>query len=515
MKKHALIYSPDIAARTPPCGQLTFESPLEGKWFKDPGSSHFFYGSYLCRLRRLSHHAACSCLDHIHLSSHFFYEPDLCRLRRLSHHAARSCLENKHITFLGDSVTRYQYTSLLNFLSSSKYQNPYDGHKPQKSVTNVAHWSHDWKAFYAGVVKNLQKLLKNGKGGVHCECDKSKAFEEWEYHLNEPSIKLDFKYVYQRPSWSEAGNNAIKWSIRDVLPSLQLGPTSDTTSDAPARRAVQEEAAGGPDEILWGPAGPGGSKPKTTARRAVREEGEGGPGGQSIRGSGRAKPKAGARRAVWEEGEGGDDEKRPSQMPVQGEKQAKPMAGARQKTMGVDMQHMEKQAKPMAGTRRKTSQANGRSKEKTKPSKRPVQSNKQAKPKAGTSRAAGEEGEGGDEENKPSHPDILILNMCAWWDAGRATKGGTSASIEKMVEAMVKSTSIIFEYGALLDAAARESGWEVNDVRSLVRAAAIQNLTITWTPSSVHFIPLGYETMNDMLLNILCPSHHMGLSSPN
>eukprot|EP00798_Chlamydomonas_sp_ICE-L_P015325 gene15325-21409_t len=270
-------------------------------------------------------------------------------------------------------------------------------------------------------------------------------------------------YVCQYPNWSEAGNHGINWAMRDILPSLQLGPTFDSASDEPARRFVQEEGQGGPDEILWGPAGPEGAKPKATTRRVVQEEGAGGPD-EILWGAGGAKPKAMARRAVQEEGKGG----------------------------------------PGGSNRR----GPGR-----------------AKPKAAARRAEREEGEGGDRTNTSSHPDVIVLNMCAWWNPGRYTEGGTNATLEAMVEAMVKSTSAIFEYGALmrerltadasinLDAAARDYGWEVYDIRSLVRAAANQNLTITWTPTSVHFVPLAYETMNDMLLNILCPSHHLGLSS--
>lgn len=39
----------------------------------------------------------------------------------------------------------------------------------------------------------------------------------------------------------------------------------------------------------------------------------------------------------------------------------------------------------------------------------------------------------------------------------------------------------------------------------LVEAAKRQGLMITWNTGTVHFMQLAYETMNDMLLNIMCP----------
>ena len=93
-----------------------------------------------------------------------------------------------------------------------------------------------------------------------------------------------------------------------------------------------------------------------------------------------------------------------------------------------------------------------------------------------------------------------------------------------------------------VDALAREHGWSVLDVRQVkggrqwsfkemklfappgnagraslahvlphltpsqvVAASQRQGLLLTWTPDSVHFLQLAYETFNDLLLNILCP----------
>ena len=36
-------------------------------------------------------------------------------------------------------------------------------------------------------------------------------------------------------------------------------------------------------------------------------------------------------------------------------------------------------------------------------------------------------------------------------------------------------------------------------------AARQQGILLTWAADSVHFVQLGYETFNDMLLNAICP----------
>jgi hypothetical protein len=38
----------------------------------------------------------------------------------------------------------------------------------------------------------------------------------------------------------------------------------------------------------------------------------------------------------------------------------------------------------------------------------------------------------------------------------------------------------------------------------LVEASVRQGIMVTWNPETVHFLPIGYETMNDMLLNDYC-----------
>ncbi|KAG2484287.1 hypothetical protein HYH03_016931 [Edaphochlamys debaryana] len=63
------------------------------------------------------------------------FEPDGCALRRLGGAVARRCLAQLGpVAFIGDSVTRYQFLTLVHFLASGVYQYPLDG---KRSLSNV------------------------------------------------------------------------------------------------------------------------------------------------------------------------------------------------------------------------------------------------------------------------------------------------------------------------------------------------------------------------------------------
>mmetsp|Transcript_5297 Transcript_5297/g.16036 ORF Transcript_5297/g.16036 Transcript_5297/m.16036 type:complete len:215 (+) Transcript_5297:2769-3413(+) len=102
----------------PQCTQLGFGGSMAGSWYKDDRSGNLMY------------------------------ELEACRLRRLGAAATRACLAGQRIVFLGDSVMRYQFTSLVHFLASGAYQNPYDD--GLHSVSNVDHWKHDYLRMYRG-----------------------------------------------------------------------------------------------------------------------------------------------------------------------------------------------------------------------------------------------------------------------------------------------------------------------------------------------------------------------------
>ena len=46
--------------------------------------------------------------------------------------------------------------------------------------------------------------------------------------------------------------------------------------------------------------------------------------------------------------------------------------------------------------------------------------------------------------------------------------------------------------------------WTVMDVRAITDAARAQNLYLNIPGDPLHFLPVGYEMMNDLLLNTVC-----------
>ncbi|GAX75132.1 hypothetical protein CEUSTIGMA_g2576.t1 [Chlamydomonas eustigma] len=168
------------------CGELNFKASLmKGRIYQDAGTSHYFY------------------------------EPDACRLRRLPVSGAAACLAGKRLVFLGDSISRYHYLSLIHFLASGGYQNPYGDvrRKGNRSVTHVDHWDHDWDQYYKGVVKQINGYL-NGRGELTCKYVRHPSFEEWAFSMPEEHVQIDFKMVHTRPSWTMAGIRALKWAAR-------------------------------------------------------------------------------------------------------------------------------------------------------------------------------------------------------------------------------------------------------------------------------------------------------------
>lgn len=55
-----------------------------------------------------------------------FFEPSGCRLRRRTHAQAMQCLTGKRISFAGDSVSRFHFTSLAAWLTTGYLPQPYE-----------------------------------------------------------------------------------------------------------------------------------------------------------------------------------------------------------------------------------------------------------------------------------------------------------------------------------------------------------------------------------------------------
>ncbi|KAL4438729.1 hypothetical protein ABPG77_006333 [Micractinium sp. CCAP 211/92] len=85
-----------------------------------------------------------------------------CQLRRFSHAQAQRCLAGKRLVFVGDSVTRYQYLTLLYFLERGDWPAPLGGVPGEPSVANEHEWP-SWNDFLRGTNR-----LFNGR--ELCDC---------------------------------------------------------------------------------------------------------------------------------------------------------------------------------------------------------------------------------------------------------------------------------------------------------------------------------------------------------
>ncbi|KAK9818812.1 hypothetical protein WJX74_004498 [Apatococcus lobatus] len=175
----------------------------------------------------------------------YYFEPAACLLRRLSGHEARQCLAGRHLDFIGDSVTRYQYMSLVDFLSQKQYQAPYGDAPGSPSMSMYWEWG-DWSSFYQGSQQKLAQAV-DATAVEACRCRRSdtpqtftqehqagRIKEDREFILvaspNNASdrpgetIRISYEQVYDLPTFHQAGLHGLIQSLRHRQ--LLTGPPS-------------------------------------------------------------------------------------------------------------------------------------------------------------------------------------------------------------------------------------------------------------------------------------------------
>lgn len=75
---------------------------------------------------------------------------DRCSLRRFTAPEARRCLAAKPLIMIGDSVTRYQFLSLITWLDSGRWPPPEHGTPDHPSPVIESEWTHGWPDFFKG-----------------------------------------------------------------------------------------------------------------------------------------------------------------------------------------------------------------------------------------------------------------------------------------------------------------------------------------------------------------------------
>lgn len=111
-------------------------------------------------------------------------KPQSCLLPTDFH--SRACLRHKHIVLVGDSLTRYQYLNLVNYLESRKWEL---GPEPYSELE--LQWKN-WTSFYEGTNGRL-------RGNEICDCYRSQEFSpedviENRFYENK-ALKLRVSYI--------------------------------------------------------------------------------------------------------------------------------------------------------------------------------------------------------------------------------------------------------------------------------------------------------------------------------
>lgn len=142
----------------------------------------------------------------------YFFEPEGCRLRRLSGEAARSCLSGKHIAFIGDSVTRYEYLSLVHFLSKKVYMERYGrGASSEPSLVDQRDFN-GWEDFFVNGSARIAAAV-DAEAEEMCDChrtaggDMATAREHREFVLHqqgEAPVRVSYHFSYNYPSVEES-----------------------------------------------------------------------------------------------------------------------------------------------------------------------------------------------------------------------------------------------------------------------------------------------------------------------
>ena len=115
------------------------------------------------------------------------FNPPGCRLRRPSASQAQQCLAGQSLSFIGDSLNRYQYMSLLAFLSEGEWPEGLGGLPGLPSLVIESEWP-DWPTFF-----NVSLVRFNGS--ETCECSRTSGMRE-RRHVYLPSSGITLRHTF-------------------------------------------------------------------------------------------------------------------------------------------------------------------------------------------------------------------------------------------------------------------------------------------------------------------------------
>ena len=114
-----------------------------------------------------------------------FINDTSCDINELSHAHVTQCLKGKHIMIMGDSISRYQYYNLAQFLESS-YWHPL--------VVPASEHSRGWEGRYNGMYEGVNARLH---GHEICDCGRTDNLTIENHYYFHPRLGIRLTFVWR------------------------------------------------------------------------------------------------------------------------------------------------------------------------------------------------------------------------------------------------------------------------------------------------------------------------------
>ena len=114
----------------------------------------------------------------------YIHDPQ-CNTDQLTHEHVSQCLKGKHIMIMGDSISRYSYYNLVQFLEMGKW---HPRLKPASEHTNG--WRGSFNGMYAGVQKRFN-------GHEICDCGRKPDFAIENHYYYNPRLGIRVTFVWR------------------------------------------------------------------------------------------------------------------------------------------------------------------------------------------------------------------------------------------------------------------------------------------------------------------------------
>lgn len=127
--------------------------------------------------------------------------------------SVRNCLSGRRISFIGDSVTRYQYFNLVHFIAHGRWYSDYPSFEQEPL------WS-SWLDFYQGTTARL--TTKDGVSRERCDCyrNPNDSLTRENRYFEDSELNLSISYIQFSVGISKRGMDYSKLDLSDCQEGL-------------------------------------------------------------------------------------------------------------------------------------------------------------------------------------------------------------------------------------------------------------------------------------------------------